>query len=255
MSELLVLKDVTKSFGGLTAVNNVNVTIATGELTSLVGPNGAGKSTLFGLVGGQVKPTSGTITWDGVEISGRSPEEIAHRGIGRTFQTSRPFEGFTLLENTYAGTVSACKTTLVEDFLHSPRRSRELRENKEFARELISLVGLSRLESTKISHLSYGQRRVAEIARALAIRPRMLLLDEPAAGLNSKEAHQLGELLTSLIQRLGIGVLLVEHNLPLVVDISDKIAVLDFGRLITFGVPSEVVADERVIAAYVGDHL
>ncbi|MDP1794549.1 MAG: ABC transporter ATP-binding protein [Acidimicrobiales bacterium] len=251
MTVSLELRAVTKRFGGLVAVSAVDLDVPAGRLTSLVGPNGAGKSTLFGCICGQLKPTGGTITWDGQRISGRSPEKVARTGVARTFQTSRPFPRFSVLDNVLVGAHRLGHSTFVEDVFGGPRRTREERQLIERAMASLDQVGLAHLADRSAEQLAYGQRRLLEIARALVSSPRLLLLDEPAAGLNSSETAGLGVLLRRLTDD-GLGVLLVEHNLKLVLSVSDHLAVLDFGELIFFGAPTDAVRDERVVAAYLG---
>lgn len=247
----LELRGVTKSFGGLVAVDDVHLDVPVGELTSLVGPNGAGKSTLFACVGGQSRPTAGAVSWDGRNITGSAPERVARLGIARTFQTSRPIPHFCALDNVLVGADQLGRTTFLEDVFGSRRRRREERLLGERARAALAQLGLAGLAASDAQRLSYGQRRMLEIARALVAEPRLLLLDEPAAGLNSAETHVLGSLLRRLVDD-GLGVLLVEHNLRLVMSVSERVAVLDFGVLIANGTPAQVATDDRVIAAYLG---
>lgn len=247
----LRLDGVTKRFGGLMAVRDVTFDVPVGRLTSLVGPNGAGKSTLFACIGGQHLPTSGEITWSGRNITGWAPEAVARTGIARTFQTSRPIPRFSALENVLVGADGFGTTNIIEDLLGSRRRRREDDSFRQRARDALDRVGLAHVADVNAEQLAYGQRRLLEIARALVGEPRLLLLDEPAAGLNSAEAETLGQLLRELVVD-GLGVLLVEHNLRLVLSISDAVAVLDFGELIASGPPGEIVRNQRVIDAYIG---
>lgn len=250
---MLRLVEVTKKFGGVTAVNSVSLNIEVGMMTGLVGPNGAGKSTLFSVVAGQSSATSGQIEFDGARIDGATPEEISQRGIGRTFQTTRLFAGLSVLDNTIAGGVARGSTRMWEDLFGSRHRQRERKELENYSREVLTMVGLGDLADTGVQYLSYGQQRLAEIARALVSRPRLMLLDEPAAGLNTAEAERLGYTLTDLLGHLGIGIVLVEHNLPMVAMFCSKIAVLDFGELIAYDVPEVVLKNQRVLTAYVGE--
>lgn len=248
----LEVRGLSKSFGGVHAVSDVDLDVPTGHITSLVGPNGAGKSTLFGLIGGQIRASAGLVRWEGRTISGMAPEQIARLGIARTFQTSRPIAGFSVRDNVLVGAHLLGSSTFLEDVFGSPRRAAEERDLRERATEVLELVGLVELADASINELSYGQRRLLEIARALAAEPRLLMLDEPAAGLNSAETEVLGELLVRLCSQRGMGVLLVEHNLGLVMGVSDHVAVLDFGELIAQGSPQEVAANQRVVEAYLG---
>lgn len=250
---MLRLVEVTKRFGGVTAVKSVSLNIEIGTMTGLVGPNGAGKSTLFSVVAGQSSVSSGQVEFDGERIDGTTPEEICQRGIGRTFQTTRLFAGMSLLDNTMAGGVARGSTRMWEDLFGSRHRQQERQELKNYARQVLAMVGLSDVADNSVQYLSYGQQRLAEIARALVSRPRLILLDEPAAGLNTAEAERLGDTLTGLLERLGIGIVLVEHNLPMVAMFCSKIAVLDFGELIAYDVPEVVLKNQRVLTAYVGE--
>ena len=252
MLNSLQLRSMTKRFGGVLAVSEVDLDVPVGKLTSLVGPNGAGKSTLFSCVCGQQRPTSGSVTWQGSSITGRSPERIARQGIARTFQTSRPFPRFSVLENVLVGAHQLGRSTFVEDVFGGPRRRRDEIQLRDRSLAALTQVGLADVADQSADQLAYGQRRLLEIARAIVSRPRMLMLDEPAAGLNSAETGALGVLLRNLVEQ-GLGVLLVEHNLNLVLSVSDQLAVLDFGELIFCGAPSDAVRDERVVAAYLGN--
>ena len=251
MKDELELTGISKHYGGLVAVDDVTLTVPVGRVTSLVGPNGAGKSTLFSLVCGQQRPDTGTVVWRGGDLTRSGPERRARVGVTRTFQTSRLIPGLSVLENVMVGAHVRGRTSLLEDFLGSPRRRREDQAFRAWAMECLDLVGVADRAEQSSDSLAYGHRRLVEIARALAPDPSMLLLDEPAAGLHTHEADRLGELLVDLAER-GIGVLLVEHNMGLVMRISASVAVLDFGRLIAHGTPEQVAADPAVRAAYLG---
>lgn len=251
MTEQLQLTGVSKRYGGLVAVDDVTLTVPAGRVTSVVGPNGAGKSTLFSLIGGQQRPDGGTVEWRRYDLSSYGPERRARVGITRTFQTSRLIAGMTVLENVVVGAHVRGRTSFLEDVLGGPRRRREDRELRRRAEECLELVGLADRAAQRADSLAYGHRRLVEIARALAPDPALLLLDEPAAGLHTHEADRLGELLLDLSVR-GVGVLLVEHNMGLVMRISTSVAVLNFGRLIAYGSPKQVAADPAVRAAYLG---
>lgn len=251
MTGTLETRGLTKRFGGVVAVDGVDLDVVSGQLTSLVGPNGAGKSTTFACIGGQLKPSAGTVRWDGHDVTGLAPERMACLGISRSFQTSRPIPGFTVLENVLVGAHRLGRSTFIEDVFGGPRRAAEERELSDRAMRAIDQVGLSAVADADAEQLAYGQRRLLEIARALVGDPRILLLDEPAAGLNSAETDVLGRLLRRLVDG-GLGVLLVEHNLRLVLAVSERVAVLDFGVLIADGPPEEIAEDERVLAAYLG---
>ena len=251
MTAAMELRGITRRFGGLIAVDNVDLDVPVGEITGLVGPNGAGKSTTFACVGGQLRPTSGSVHWDGTDITGHPPERIARAGVARTFQTSRPIPGFSVLENVLVGASRLGKSSFLQDVFGGRRRNAEERDLREQSMESLALVGLSEQANDAGTELPYGQRRLLEIARALVAKPTLLMLDEPAAGLNSAETERLGALLGKLADS-GIGVLLVEHNLGLVLGVCNRVAVLDFGKLIANGTPDEISKDPEVIAAYLG---
>lgn len=252
MTDLLSLSGVTKRYGGLVAVDDVNLDVPVGQVTSVVGPNGAGKSTLFSVIGGQQRPDAGEVRWRDGDLARARPERRAKMGVTRTFQTSRLIPGFTVLENVMVGCHVRGRSWFVEDILGSPRRQAEDARFRARSLECLELVGLAGRAAERSDTLAYGHRRLVEIARALAPEPAMLLLDEPAAGLHTHEADELGDLLIRLSRDHGLGVLLVEHNMGLVMRISAQVAVLDFGRLIACGTPQEVAADPGVREAYLG---
>lgn len=247
----LEVRGLTKQFGGLTAVSAVDLTVPVGAVTSLVGPNGAGKSTLFACICGQQRPTAGEIRWDDRAITAWPSSRVARAGIGRTFQTSRMFPRLSVLDNVMVGAHTLGRTTLAEDVFGGPRHRREERVLRESALAALDVVGLAEETDRPADQLAYGQRRLLEIARALVASPRLLLLDEPAAGMNSSETATLGALMRRLVSS-GLGVLLVEHNLKLVLSVSDQMAVLDFGERIFFGSPTDAVRNDRVVEAYLG---
>jgi branched-chain amino acid transport system ATP-binding protein len=252
MNDSLQIRQVSKTYGGIVAVDEVNLTAPRGQVTSIVGPNGAGKSTLFSVVGGQQRLDSGEVIWDGRDLSRMSPEGRARRGIARTFQTSRPIPGFSVVDNVIVGAFQHERSNLLQDIFGGRRRRKEEARIREFALGCLARVGLSAFADDLPESLSYGMRRLVELARALASNPQMLLLDEPAAGLHTEEADQLGRLLVSLAHEDGVGVLLVEHNMRLVMGISQHVAVLNFGRMIAEGTPEAVSANELVLEVYLG---
>lgn len=251
MSALLVVEELTCRFGGLLAVDRLEFCVAKGEIRALIGPNGAGKSTVLNLITGVYRPTAGTVVFKGNKIAGASPSSIARCGLARTFQTIRIWKQMSLLENVMVG--FQCRTASgFLDVLFGTRRGRQdERETREKALDSLELVGLGAASQRPAGSLSYGQQRLLELARALATQPSLLLLDEPAAGMNPQEANVLVDLLFKIRAR-GISILLIEHNMKLVMRVADRITVLSFGKKIAEGSPEEVRNDQNVITAYLG---
>ena len=249
---VLVADRATRSFGGLVAVNEVSFDVRRGEIFGLIGPNGAGKTTLFNLFTGMQTLSDGSLRHDGAEISNLRPYKIAERGIARTFQNIRLFGRLSALENVKTARHLHTNTGVMKGVLGSPSAKREERAVEDRAWELLDLVGLAARAEEEARNFPYGDQRRLEIARALALDPKVLLLDEPAAGMNPNEKGALSSFIRSVRDQFDLTVLLIEHNVPLVMGLCDRIAVLNFGQLIALGEPSSVKNDPEVIRAYLG---
>jgi branched-chain amino acid transport system ATP-binding protein len=248
---LLSLRELTKAFGGLTAVKNLAFDVEQGAIVSLIGPNGAGKSTVFNIVTGIYEPTSGSVVFNGRDISGLKPNAVAKAGIMRTFQNIRLFAYMTVIENVMVGRHPRMRAHPWDDALHTRFERDEEQETKKRALELLDWFGIARFASEWARNLPYGMQRRLEIARALASEPTLLLLDEPAAGTNPAEKADLMKLVQAIRDR-GVTVLLIEHDMKLVMGISDYVHVLDYGEEIAHGKPEQIRHDPRVIEAYLG---
>ena len=249
---LLDVKNLTKNFGGLTAVGDVTMHLDKGELVGLIGPNGAGKTTLFNLLTGVYEPSEGSVSLDGTLLNGKKPYKIASLGLSRTFQNIRLFKDMTVLENVLVGMANQNKLYLLASFLRLPKFYHSEAKLRQKAMELLAIFDLDGDAETLAKNLPYGQQRRLEIVRALATEPKILFLDEPAAGMNPQETAELTQLIRRIQKEFNITIMLIEHDMSLVMEVTERIYVLEYGRLIAHGTPDEIKTNKRVIEAYLG---
>ena len=253
MSSILTCQDVSINFGGVKAVQNVSLDIRKGSVTSIIGPNGAGKTTFFNIISGVYKPTSGKVLLDGEDITSLPQHEVSKKGMARTFQNIRLFSQLDNVRNVQSALDARANYTMVEAILGLPRKRSEDKKNYDTAMECLDLVGLKDFAHDRPGNLPYGMQRKVELARALASDPKLLLLDEPAAGLNPVEVEDFIELLKKIREIRDLTILLIEHRLKVVNTLSDEVFVLNFGELLTHGTPEEVQNHPKVIEAYMGE--
>jgi branched-chain amino acid transport system ATP-binding protein len=251
MTKLLEVKNLTMQFGGVVALKEVNLHVSAGEIAALIGPNGAGKTTVFNVVTGYYQPTTGDVSLNSQSMLGLKSHKIARLGLARTFQNIRLFGDMTALENVMTGSDARNKVGLIGSIFGTTRSRQDEKLSHSRAAELLNFMGISHRSGQLARNLPYGDQRRLEIARALALEPKVLLLDEPAAGFNPQEKVELGELIKK-IRDAGFAVLLIEHDMSLVMKISDRVSVLDFGQKIAEGTPSEIQSNQKVIDAYLG---
>ncbi len=251
MSCILETRDIGIQFGGLKAVDNVNFKAEEGEITALIGPNGAGKTTLFNLIAGFYQPTSGKVYFKGQDITSLKPYQRTRIGLARTFQNINLFKDMSVMDNALVG--QHCRMTYdpITAMLSLPAKRKQEKQSREDIMKILDFMGLANVANEKAGSLSYGMQKNLEIARAMATRPELLLLDEPASGLNTQELDQLSQRVLRM-RDMGITVVLIEHKMDVVMNISHKIMVLNFGECIAFGTPEEISADQQVIEAYLG---
>lgn len=250
---ILEVKNITKNFGGVTAINDTSFSIEAKQIYGLIGPNGAGKTTLFNIITGNYKPTSGNVILDGTNITNKKNYKIVADGIARTFQNIRLFSSMSVEENILIGFDSKAKYSYLESMFRLPRFFSQEKQIKQKAHEIMEFLDILQYKKELATSLSYGSQRKVEIARALATQPKLLLLDEPAAGMNPNETHELAQLLFKIRDHYDLTILLIEHDMKFVNHICDKVMVLDYGKTIFEGKIEDAVNDEEVIKAYLGD--
>jgi len=250
---ILEIRNITMRFGGVTAIDNLSFTVKRGEIYGLIGPNGAGKTTIFNIITGNYLPTEGTIIFDGEDLTGTRPDKVVYKGIARTFQNIRLFKSMTVLENVLIGFHDQIRYSYLEAILRLPRYHIYERRIRAEALGLLEEFGIADFADYSATALSYGNQRKVEIARALATKPKLLLLDEPAAGMNPKETNDLSEIINKIKEDYDLTILLIEHDMKFVNAICNQVTVLDYGEKIFEGKPSDAIVDPKVVAAYLGE--
>ena len=250
---ILEIQNVTMKFGGVTAIDNLSFSVKRGQIYGLIGPNGAGKTTIFNIITGVLHPTKGKVIFEGEDITGIKPHKVVYKGIARTFQNIRLFKSMSVLDNILIGFDSKANYTYLEAILRLPRFFKREKEIKEKAYELLKIFGIEEFADSYATALSYGNQRKVEIARAVATNPKLLLLDEPVAGMNPKETAELSEIIHKLKQEFNLSILLIEHDMKFVNAMCEELTVLDYGEKIFEGKPADAIVNEKVISAYLGD--
>jgi len=253
MTDILKIDNITMKFGGVTAIDALNFEVKKGEIYGLIGPNGAGKTTIFNIITGNYKPTEGRVIFDGEDITGTKPNKIVFKGIARTFQNIRLFKSMSVLDNILIGFHDRIRYNYFEAILRLPRYQRAEKEIKDQAMEILEEFGISKFADYDATALSYGNQRKVEIARALATSPKLLLLDEPAAGMNPIETEELANIIHKIKKDYDLTILLIEHDMKFVNNMCDRVTVLDYGEKIFDGKPADAIVDEKVVSAYLGD--
>jgi len=252
-NDILKVNNITMQFGGVVAIDNLSFSVKEDSIYGLIGPNGAGKTTIFNIITGNLYPTKGSIEFENSNITGTKPNKIVYKGIARTFQNIRLFKSMSVLDNILIGFDTTAKYSYFEAILRLPRYFKYEKEIREKANNLLEIFDLSKFANANATALSYGNQRKVEIARALATNPKLLLLDEPAAGMNPKETAELSEIIHKIKKEFNLTILLIEHDMKFVNAMCDKLTVLDYGEKIFEGKPADAIVDKKVIAAYLGD--
>ncbi len=253
-SPALSAEGITLTFGGVTALSEVSLTVGRDELVALIGPNGAGKSSLLNVLSGFYRPRSGTVTFEGTDVSRWAVHHIARAGVARTFQGTHLLSHMSVIDNILVGRFFHMRANLLQAFLYFPWSHREEVENRAIAEEIIDFLEIEHIRHQPVGTLGYGMRKRVDLGRALAMDPKILLMDEPMAGMNNEEKEDLARFILDIRESRGIPIVLVEHDMGVVMDIADRVAVLNFGRVIGNGTPAEIRRDPEVVSAYLGSH-